>query len=116
MHSLLKLPILLQVNHQSLIATKTRRIVRSAKGRAVSDFGARRAHNMDAAVYGARAAYIGGAVGTATVLAGQMFNIPISGTMAHSWVMFYRDEFEAFKHYAENYPDATVLLVDIICC
>ena len=67
---------------------------------------------MDAAVYGARAAYIGGAVGTATVLAGQMFNIPISGTMAHSWVMFYRDEFEAFKHYAENYPDATVLLVD----
>ena len=109
---LVETAILLQVNHQSLIATKTRRIVRSAKGRAVSDFGARRAHNMDAAVYGARAAYIGGAVGTATVLAGQMFNIPISGTMAHSWVMFYRDEFEAFKHYAENYPDATVLLVD----
>ena len=67
---------------------------------------------MDAAVYGARAAYIGGAVGTATVLAGQMFDIPVSGTMAHSWVMYYKDEFEAFKHYAENYPDGTVLLVD----
>ena len=81
----------------------------AAEGRAVSDFGARRAHNMDAAVYGARAAYIGGAVGTATVLAGQMFDIPVSGTMAYSWVMYYKDEFEAFKHYAENYPDGTVL-------
>jgi nicotinate phosphoribosyltransferase len=109
---LIETAILLQVNHQSLIATKTRRIVRAAKGRAVSDFGARRAHNMDSAVYGARAAYIGGAVGTATVLAGQMFDIPVSGTMAHSWVMFYNDEFEAFKRYAENYPDSTVLLVD----
>ena len=104
--------ILLQVNHQSLIATKTRRIVKAADGRAVSDFGARRAHNMDAAVYGARAAYIGGAVGTATVLAGQLFDIPVSGTMAHSWVMFYRDEFTAFKKYAETYPDSTVLLID----
>lgn len=104
--------ILAQINHQSLIATKTRRIVKAADGRAVSDFGARRAHNNDAAVYGARAAYIGGAVGTATVLAGQMFDIPVSGTMAHSWVMYYKDEFEAFKHYAENYPDGTVLLVD----
>ena len=78
----------------------------------VSDFGARRAHNMDAAVYGARASYIGGAAGTATVLAGQMFGIPVSGTMAHSWVMYYKDEFEAFKNYAVNYPDNTVLLVD----
>lgn len=109
---LVETAILLQVNHQSLIATKTRRIVRSAAGRAVSDFGARRAHNMDAAVYGARAAYIGGAVGTATVLAGQMFDIPVSGTMAHSWVMFYKDEFEAFKKYALTYPDSTVLLID----
>lgn len=109
---LVETAILLQVNHQSLIATKTRRIVKAADGRAVSDFGARRAHNMDAAVYGARAAYIGGAVGTATVLAGQMFDIPVSGTMAHSYVMYYKDEFDAFKHYAENYPDATVLLVD----
>lgn len=104
--------ILAQVNHQSLVATKTARIVKAAEGKIVSDFGARRAHNMDAAVYGARASYIGGASGTATVLAGQMFNIPVSGTMAHSWVMYYKDEYEAFKHYAENYPDNTVLLVD----
>ena len=109
---LIETAILLEINHQSLIATKTRRIVKAAKGRAVSDFGARRAHNMDAAVYGARAAYIGGAVGTATVLAGQMFDIPISGTMAHSWVMYYGDEYTAFKKYAQTYPDATVLLVD----
>lgn len=109
---LVETAILAQVNHQSLIATKARRIVRAAKGRAVSDFGARRAHNMDAATYGARAAYIGGVVGTATVSAGQMFKIPVSGTMAHSWVMFYGDEYEAFRRYAETYPDATVLLVD----
>lgn len=109
---LIETALLAQVNHQSLIATKTRRIVNAAEGRAVSDFGARRAHNMDAAVYGARAAYIGGAAGTATVLAGQLFDIPVSGTMAHSWVMYYKDEYEAFKHYAENYPDGTVLLVD----
>ena len=89
--------ILLEVNHQSLIATKARRIVRAAKGRAVSDFGARRAHNMDAAVYGARAAYIGGVSSTATVLAGKMFGIPVSGTMAHSFVMFYDNEYDAFK-------------------
>jgi nicotinate phosphoribosyltransferase len=109
---LVETAILAQINHQSLIATKTRRIVKAAKGRSVSDFGARRAHNMDAAVYGARAAYIGGADGTATVLAGQQFDIPVSGTMAHSWVMYFQDEYEAFKKYAENYPDATVLLVD----
>lgn len=104
--------VLLEVNHQSLIATKTRRICYAAAGRLVSDFGARRAHNMDAAVYGARAAFIGGASSTATVLAGQMFGIPVSGTMAHSWVMFYQDEFTAFKKYAETYPEMTVLLVD----
>ena len=104
--------ILALVNHQSLIATKARRIVRAAQGRAVSDFGARRAHNMDAAVYGARAAYIGGVVGTATVLAGQMFDIPVSGTMAHSWVMYFDSEYEAFCKYAEIYPDDTVLLID----
>ncbi len=109
---LVETAILALVNHQSLVATKTRRIVKAAEGKAVSDFGARRAHNMDAAVYGARASYIGGASGTATVLAGQMFGIPVSGTMAHSWVMYYQDEYEAFKHYAENYPDNTVLLVD----
>ena len=104
--------ILLEVNHQSLIATKARRIVRAAKGRAVSDFGARRAHNMDAAVYGARAAYIGGVSSTATVLAGKMFGIPVSGTMAHSFVMFYDNEYDAFKQYALTYPENTILLVD----
>ncbi len=109
---LVETAILAQVNHQSLVATKTRRIVKAAEGKAVSDFGARRAHNMDAAVYGARASYIGGASGTATVLAGQMFGIPVGGTMAHSWVMYYKSEYEAFKNYALNYPDNTVLLVD----
>ncbi len=109
---LIETAILAQINHQSLIATKTRRIVRAANGRAVSDFGARRAHNMDAAVYGARAAYIGGADGTATVLAGKEFGIPVSGTMAHSWVMYYDDEYTAFKKYAETYPDSSVFLVD----
>lgn len=109
---LVETAILLQINHQSLIATKTRRIVKAAQGRAVSDFGARRAHNMDAAVYGGRAAFIGGAVSTATVLSGQLFDIPISGTMAHSFVMFYKDEYTAFRKYAQTYPDATVLLVD----
>ncbi|MBR1628242.1 MAG: nicotinate phosphoribosyltransferase [Lachnospiraceae bacterium] len=109
---LIETAILAQINHQSLVATKAQRIVRAARGRAVSDFGARRAHNMDAAVYGARAAYIGGAVGTATVMAGMQFDIPTSGTMAHSWVMYYDDEYTAFKKYAEKYPNATVLLVD----
>lgn len=109
---LVETEILTQINHQSLIATKTRRVVSAAGGRAVSDFGARRAHNMDAAVYGARAAYIGGAGSTSNIMAGKQFGIPVSGTMAHSWVMFYNDEYEAFRHYAENYPDATLLLVD----
>ncbi len=104
--------VLAQINHQSLIATKTQRIVAAAQGRGVSDFGARRAHNMDAAVYGARAAYIGGAGSTATVLAGQMFGIPVSGTMAHSWVMYHDNEFDAFKKFAELYPDNSILLVD----
>ncbi|MBO6178082.1 MAG: nicotinate phosphoribosyltransferase [Selenomonadaceae bacterium] len=109
---LIETAILAQINHQSLIATKARRIVKAADGRAVSDFGARRAHNMDAATYGARAAYIGGVVGTATVTAGQIFDIPVNGTMAHSWVMLYGDEYEAFKSYAEIYPHASVFLVD----
>lgn len=109
---LVETAILAQINHQSLIATKARRVVKAADGRGVSDFGARRAHNMDAAVYGARACAIGGVDSTATVLAGQMFDIPVSGTMAHSWVMYYEDEFTAFKKYAQTYPDATVLLVD----
>lgn len=109
---LIETAILAQINHQSLIATKARRIVRAAEGKFVSDFGARRAHNIDAATYGARAAFIGGVNGTATVSAGKMFDIPINGTMAHSWVMYFEDEFEAFKKYAEVYPQATTLLVD----
>lgn len=109
---LVETAVLLQVNHQSLVATKASRIVRAAQGRAVSDFGARRAHNMDAAVYGARAAYIGGVNGTATVFSGEMFGILVGGTMAHSWVMYYEDEYTAFKKYAETYPDGTVLLID----
>lgn len=104
--------ILAQINHQSLIATKARRIVRAAGSRPVSDFGARRAHNNDAAIYGARAAYIGGVVGTATVAAGQYFDIPVGGTMAHSWVMYYDDELAAFREFARLYPDNCILLID----
>ena len=104
--------LLAQINHQSLIATKANRIVRAAAGRAVSDFGARRAHNNDAAIYGARACYIGGVAGTATVAAGQDYGIPVSGTMAHSWVMFYKDELTAFTRFAECYPQNCILLAD----
>lgn len=104
--------ILTQINHQSLIATKACRIVRAAEGRGVSDFGARRAHNNDAAIYGARACYIGGVNGTATVFAGRDFGIPVGGTMAHSWVMFYRDELDAFRRFAARYPQNCILLVD----
>lgn len=111
---LIETAVLAQINHQSLIATKTQRIVKAADGRPVSDFGARRAHNMDAAVYGARAAYIGGAAGTATVLAGKQFGIPVGGTMAHSYVMYYQDELTAFRKYAAIYPDNCILLVDTI--
>ena len=117
---LVETEILAQVNHQSLIATKASRIVRAAAGRAVSDFGARRAHNNDAAIYGARAAYIGGASGTATVSAGQYFNIPIGGTMAHSYVMYFtsddndyrKSELAAFRSFAKSYPNNCILLVD----
>ena len=104
--------LLAQVNHQSLVATKANRIVRAAQGRAVSDFGARRAHNNDAAILGARACFIGGVNGTATVAAGQEFDIPVGGTMAHSWVMYYQDELAAFRKFAEIYPDNCILLVD----
>lgn len=109
---LIETMLLLTINHQSLICTKATRIVRAAEGRGVMEFGARRAHGFDAAVYGARAAYIGGCVGTSCVSAGQAFNIPVSGTMAHSWVQTFEDEYEAFKCYAENYPDNCLLLVD----
>lgn len=104
--------LLVTINHQSLIATKANRIVRQAKGRPVFEFGARRAQGYDGANYGARAAYIGGVVGTATVSAGEMFNIPVVGTMAHSFVQLFNSEYEAFSAYANMYPDSCVLLVD----
>lgn len=104
--------VLLTINHQSLIATKSNRIVRAADGRGVMEFGSRRAHSYDAALYGARAAYIGGCVGTACVKAGQAFDIPVSGTMAHSWVQLFETEYDAFKAYAECYPNNCLLLVD----
>ncbi len=104
--------ILLTVNHQSLIATKANRIVRAADGRAVFEFGSRRAQGSDAAVLGARAAYIGGCAGTACTIAEEMYGIPAVGTMAHSWVQAFDSEYEAFKAYATLYPDKCVLLID----
>ena len=104
--------ILLTINHQSLIATKANRIVRAAKGRSVMEFGTRRAHGADAAIYGARAAYIGGCAGTACAIADRDYGIKALGTMAHSWVQMYPDEYSAFKKYAEIYPDNCTLLVD----
>lgn len=104
--------VLLAVNHQSLIATKANRIVRAANGRAVMEFGSRRAQGFDGAVYGARAAYIGGCIGTACTIADREFAIPALGTMAHSWVQLFDSEYDAFKAYAEVYPDSCTLLVD----
>lgn len=104
--------ILLCINHQSLIATKANRIVRAAQGRDVFEFGARRAHNTTAAVYGARAAYIAGAVGTSATLADELFNIPAVGTMAHSWVQSFPDEYTAFCEYAKQNGENCTLLVD----
>ena len=109
---ILETAMLLLINHESLIATKTSRIVRAAQGRPIMEFGARRAHGVSAAVYGARAAIIGGAVGTSCVLTAQKFNVPASGTMAHSWVQSFESEYEAFKAYAEIYPNNCLLLVD----
>lgn len=104
--------ILLIINHQSLIATKANRIVRAAQGRPVMEFGTRRAHGTAAAVYGARAAYIGGCAGTACAIADRDYGISALGTMAHSWVQMFPSEYEAFKKYAEIYPDNCTLLVD----
>lgn len=104
--------LLLTVNHQTLIATKANRVVRAAKGRTVFEFGARRAHGYDAAIYGARAAYIAGVHGSATTISDSIFGVPAVGTMAHSWVQFFKDEFESFKVYAETYPNDCTLLVD----
>lgn len=104
--------LLLIINHQSLIATKANRIVRAADGRAVSEFGSRRAHGADAAIYGARAAGIGGCAATACTVTDQLFGFPATGTMAHSWVQMFDDEYTAFKTYCECYPDSATLLVD----
>ncbi len=104
--------ILVYINHMSLIATKANRIVRASQNRAVMEFGARRAQGCDAAIYGARAAYIGGCIGTSNVIADQMFKIPAMGTMAHSWVQMFDSEEDAFRAYAETYPENCVLLVD----
>lgn len=104
--------VLLTINHQSLIATKTSRIVRAANGRAISEFGSRRAHGPDAAVLGARAAYIAGAAGTACALTDELYGVPATGTMAHSWVQMFDSEYEAFKAYCEVYSDSATLLVD----
>ena len=104
--------VLLCINHQCLITTKTNRIVRAAEGRTVMEFGSRRAQGFDGAVYGARAAYIGGCVGSACTLAERMFGVPALGTMAHSWIQLFDNEYEAFKAYALEYPQNCMLLVD----
>ena len=109
---MLETMLLLTVNHQSLIATKANRIVRAAAGRPVMEFGARRAHGYGAAYYGARAAVIGGCTGTSCILTAKDFGVPASGTMAHSWVQLFDDEYTAFKTYAEKYPDSCMVLVD----
>ena len=103
---------LLTINHQSLIATKANRVVRSAQGRTVLEFGSRRAQGADAAIVGARAAYIGGVNGTACTISDQLYGVPAGGTMAHAWVQMFDTEYEAFKTYCEIYPTNATLLVD----
>lgn len=109
---LVETAILTIINHQSLIATKAARVVLAAEGDGIMEFGLRRAQGPDAGIYGARAAVIAGCVGTSNVLAGQMFDIPIKGTHAHSWIMSFPDEYTAFKTYSSLYPQACLLLVD----
>lgn len=104
--------LLMSINHQCLIATKAARIARAAKGRAVSEFGSRRAQGADAAILGARAAYIGGVNSTACAIADEVFGVPAGGTMAHAWVQMFDSEYEAFRNYCEIYPNAPTLLVD----
>ena len=104
--------ILLTINHQTLVCTKANRIVRAAAGRGVMEFGSRRAQGDGGAIYGARAAYIGGCVGTACTITDREFGVPALGTMAHSWVQLFPSEYEAFKAYAEEYPNACTLLVN----
>ena len=109
---LVETALLCIINHQSLIATKTARIVHAAQGDGVMEFGLRRAQGPDAGIYGARAAIIAGCVGTSNVLAGKMFDVPVMGTHAHSWIMSFPDELTAFEAYARLYPNACTLLVD----
>lgn len=109
---LVETAILNIVNHQSLIATKASRVCFAARGDGIMEFGLRRAQGPDAGIYGARAAVIGGCIGTSNVLAGQLFDIPVKGTHAHSWIMSFPDEYTAFKAYSEIYPNACLLLVD----
>ena len=109
---LIETAILNIVNHQSLIATKASRVCFAAKGDGIMEFGLRRAQGPDAGVYGARAAMIGGCIATSNVLAGELFDVPVKGTHAHSWIMSFPDEYTAFKTYAELYPSACILLVD----
>lgn len=109
---LVETAILNIMNHQSLIATKTSRVVFAADGDGIMEFGLRRAQGPDAGLYGARAAMIGGCVGTSNVLAGRLFDVPVMGTHAHSWIMSFKDEYTAFKAYADLYPDNCTLLVD----
>ena len=104
--------VLLEINHQSLIATKANRICRAAEGRTVLEFGSRRAQGIDGAVTGARAAYIGGCAGTACAVSDTIYGVPAGGTMAHSWVQMFDSEYEAFKAYCETYPTNAILLVD----
>ena len=104
--------ILMMINHQSLIATKAARLTRAAKGRIVSEFGSRRAQGADAAILGARAAYIGGANSTACTITDEVYGVPATGTMAHAWVQMFDTEYEAFKTYCEMYPNNATLLVD----
>ncbi len=109
---LIETAILNIINHQSLIATKASRVCYAAKGEPVMEFGLRRAQGPDAGIYGARAAVIGGCVGTSDVLAGKVFEVPVLGTHAHSWIMSFEDELTAFRKYATLYPNNTTLLVD----
>lgn len=109
---LIETMLLLTINHQSLIATKANRIRRAAKGRVVLELGARRSQGYDAAIYGARAAYIGGVDGTANTIADEIFEVKAVGTMAHAWIQLFGDEYKAFETYAKTYPDNCILLID----
>ena len=113
---LIETAVLNMINHESLIATKAARVVYAARGDGIMEFGLRRAQGPDAGIFGARAAMIGGCIGTSNVLTGQMFDVPVSGTHAHSWIMSFPDEYTAFKTYSKLYPNACILLVDTYDC